>query len=889
MATAAVARPNNAPTGGSTSMRTRRDAPRLSIKRGLDTNGDGGPAKKKRFVEPYVRTRQHYIQKFAGQPPSMVVHLHPSHFKIEGQEGSFPHDSPMRVFLQHLRHESVPHEMMEELLASNTPFYDGCLIVELHDHRNTTGKNRVRRQDSVGNNARASMHKYSSYVTPSPLAPYPPKAAEQHDSADAEDVSTSNDQRNREQGGPKIMTLVLQPTELSRHAEMLILANTPASVMKASKRHAETPSTAQPPTPRLSVPATPLLPGSPGQEGKMCLEGDDMYRFQAEVLLSTEPPLLLEVYDGHEALDALAHPLHNAAPPSPRTRKRTTAELAADDAQAAEAERRMLIMDERNKPSARSGAGVNSGDNGGAAATLGFTRFKTLAMVREKQEDLERHKKEEEAQAAIQRRQQEEANAAALQREATSRENQRKMMAGRAQNAREHARIQQQAQAQAMAQQSHGHPNANGMMMNQNFQQPQMMAQASPAPRNNTPMQSSPMVQQNGVPLARTTSQQAGSPPRPTSAVQNPNLMAQQLSQQQHANRISTPHMQHGTPNMTNVMPGRQLSQTPRLPHGSPAPGTPGAAGMTMQTPGQTGMTPEQMAMFQAAQRQMALQGQAGSPPQVANMTPEQIQNIRQQHHARQQAMQMQQAQAQAAAQQGNDPRFAAAIAQRQAMMLQQSQQQVLRQRMLAQQQGMGQGQQHANMGHAGSPQVGRPNMSAHGHPQGQQGGDMNGNAGQQQQQQQQMTQEQQVARNNALRAAQVQLGQLGQQYGGIMNIPQNIIQNLPPAAQMVLRQQHSRAQAQRTQAMAIKAQQAQNGGQQVAGNSAANPEYMATLREHQQLLAMQQAQGGMNMGGGNGLAQFGRGQQQGNGDHLGQHMQAFQQSLQGRQNGMQQ
>lgn len=286
--------------------------------------------------------------------------------------------------------------------------------------------------------------------------------------------------------------------------------------------------------------------------------------------------------------------------------------------------------------------------------------------------------------------------------------------------------------------------------------------------------------------------------------------------------------------------------------------------------------------MYQQAQRQMMMQGAAGSPPQAANMTPEQFQNIRQAHHARQQAqLQAQaQAQAQAAVQQGGDPRFAAAIAQRQAMMMQQSQQQVL-QRRLAQQNGMGQSQQH--MGQAGSPQIGRQNMA---HPQGQQGGDMNGMSGPQGPQ---LTPEQQNIRNHAIRTAQAQLGQLANQYGNIMNIPPNIIAALPQMAQAMLRQQHSRAQAQRTQAMAMKAQAAQNTGQQVAGNSAANPEYMATLREHQQLLALQQVQGGMGMGVGN-MGQFGR--SQGGNDHLSHQMQAFQQSLQRNgqngQNGMQ-
>jgi transcription factor SPT20 len=862
------------------------------------------------------------LKKFAGKQPSLVVHLHQNYFKFDGQDGSFPLDSPMKFFLTHLRHRTVPHQMMEELFVNNVPFYDGCLIVEVHNHRQENGRDRARSESAAGDQVRYSMHNYTSYITPSPFAPYPKKAAEAEamEKAEAETAESSEKSKQKGKGkeGPHIVTLVLEPTELSRHAEMELLARTPASEMRSSKRSGDgaTPSGGQPPTPHLSVPPTPQIGASrssPGHEQKMCLEQEDLYQFQADVLLMTEPPLLLEPLNNHKALDVLAHPLHSAAPPSPKTRKRTTAEMAADDAQAAEAERRMLIMDERIKPSARSGAGTNTGDNAGAASTLGFSRFKTLTMVRERLDEQDRLKKDEEARAAAERKQQEEANAVQQQKAQAQEEQRRKLMNQRQQFARQQAqqqelmRVNQQAvaaqQAAMMAQHaSQNLPQQNGMMMNQQqFQQHQQaMAQGSPVVRNQTPMvnNSSPMMQQNGFPMTATSSQQGiNSPQRPASAAMpNGNLMARQVSQNQHASRNGTPQMQQGTPNMAGVVPNRQVSQTPRMPLASPGPGTPGAG--NMQTPQQANMTPEQWAMLQTQRQTMANQGgamHAGSPGQnmgQMSMTPEQIQNIRQQQAMRQQQLM---AQAQASGQfPAGDPRHAAMMAQRQAMIAQQQHQQQMRQRMLQQQQQQGgMPQQQLNQGQAGSPQVNMqstPNMNqAH----LQQNGNTGDGTNNQQQQQQQLTPQQQQARaaqQMQFRSAQAQLQQLSAQYNGFQNIPQQVIAALPQAAQILLRnqyqrQQAARDQATRTQAMAMKAQQAQVAGQAVVGTSGSNPEYMAMLRNHQNSLLAQQAQQQQQQQNGGGMVvngtQQGFGAQQGSGDQLAQSFAAAQHAFQ--------
>ncbi|KXT15547.1 hypothetical protein AC579_6543 [Pseudocercospora musae] len=899
MATAAVVRPGQPRTS------QRRDGlkPSIASLKRANMNGtaveDGSePASKRQRIDrgppPAVRTRDWILKQHAGKPPSMVLHLHPTYFRFDTQEGSYAYDGPMRFIIDALKKQRIPHEMLEEIHANNVPFYDGCLIIEVHNHRTASAKDKGRNDSaSDGGPGRYSMHVYNNYITPSGLAPYPKKAKEEQPEADGdEDTKKGADKSNKEKNGPQIASLVLFPTELSMHYDMMILARTPASDLTRSKKKGA--DGAQPSTPSLAVPPTPIG-GAVKVDGKMCLEEKDFYQWQADVLVETERSLMLGPVDGpetaHKVLDALAHPLHQDMPPSSKTRKRTTAEMAADDEKAAEAERRMLIMDERIKPS--SGPGAAASENAGTAAALGFGRFKTIQMVREKHEEQERQKKEEEAQVALQRRQHEEQAAAQAAQARAQEAKQRQIMAQRQNMARqqqEQQRIQAaqlQAQQAALMAQNHAHPQQNNMMMNQqnNFQHPASMAQSSPVVRQQTPsmMNSSPMLAQGGFPMAASTSQGAGSPQRPTSAtLQNPNVanaMARQVSQQQHPSRNATPQMPQATPHMQNAGPSRQMSQTPRMPQASPAPGTPAAA-MAMATPQVgNGMTPEQLAMLQAQQRMQAAQngmspGQHNSN-QMSAMTPEQIQNIRQ--NQLRQAAQHQQFMQQA---QGN-PQMAAALAQRQAMMMRQQQQQVVAQQRLMQ----AQQQQAAHAGSSHPGMQGTPQMN-HGHPQG-------GDSGHQ------MTPQQQAARQHMqqqqLRQAHQQLAQLSSQYGGLGNVPQQILSNLPPAVQMLMRQQAQRQQqAVRAQAMAARAQQAQHQGQTVAGTSSSDPEYMQTLRQHQAVLAQsaaqQQQQQNMNMGmsmAGN--MQFGN---QNTNDGLNVQFQAMQRALNGQnpnqQGGMQ-
>lgn len=87
----------------------------------------------------FAATLPEILRKFAKYPPSLTFHIYESHYRFNNTQDSsiIPKDSPMaRSFLQHLIREEIPVEMTELLKDFAVRFYDGCLVVQVYDHRN---------------------------------------------------------------------------------------------------------------------------------------------------------------------------------------------------------------------------------------------------------------------------------------------------------------------------------------------------------------------------------------------------------------------------------------------------------------------------------------------------------------------------------------------------------------------------------------------------------------------------------------------------------------------------------------------------------------------------------------------------------------------------------
>ncbi|KAL2006847.1 hypothetical protein VTN00DRAFT_9515 [Thermoascus crustaceus] len=660
----------------------------------------------KKFPEPYVKTTSYILKKYSKCPPSLILHLHPTHFRFDQQDGSFPYNSEMKVIIEHIRAGTVPHDMLEELLRAGVRFYEGCLIVRVVDHKSVSAQaNKSSSASGDEKSAPFSMHNYNQHITPSAYVPYPKQnqtlsgktetkspvtapgsqsdAKTQGDEADApheDDKETETEEgASQKQPSPKprVFTTVLHPTPRSLQAELTLLSTTPDPRAAVNRKQPGSHGASRAPS-SSTAPHQSALSTNAGDRGpapkrqKMLVEPQDLLECESKLIRALAPPLYLEPVDSlaaaQDLLKFLESPLHRDPPPSPKTRKRTVAELAADEALAAEEERFMLIMDERLEPttSATAGGAKSAVDDAGGAAPFEprFSRFKTLENIRMQHEEKAKREHERKLQQDHAKRQ---------QQQEQERERRRLLEQRQAEeNAKEEARRQQlaaqQAQAQ-LAQQQNRHAMAQANGMAQVSQGPQ----SSPVVRNQTPHStSSPLVgstmaTQAGVPMSMTASAQgAGSPQRPPSALQHahPGVMGHPMApsrSQQGQSRHGTPQMTQGTPAMSHATPVmRNVTPTQRMGHASPnnttMAQTPVMNHAMMGTPQMSngmGLTPQQQMLIQQRQQQMlAQQGHVGhgqfTPQQIAqihaqqNIQPHQ-QHMMQAHQAQQNHHQQQQ------------------------------------------------------------------------------------------------------------------------------------------------------------------------------------------------------------------------------------------------------
>lgn len=69
-------------------------------------------------------TRQ-VLKRHRRAPPSIVVHLYPNHFRFEHSIGNFSYDHPIKCFLEAIREQKLPTDLLDLLDQSNVVYYDG--------------------------------------------------------------------------------------------------------------------------------------------------------------------------------------------------------------------------------------------------------------------------------------------------------------------------------------------------------------------------------------------------------------------------------------------------------------------------------------------------------------------------------------------------------------------------------------------------------------------------------------------------------------------------------------------------------------------------------------------------------------------------------------------
>ncbi|KAJ1950572.1 hypothetical protein IWQ62_006547, partial [Dispira parvispora] len=64
------------------------------------------------------------LKKHVQAAPSAVLHIHPTHFRFDQQDGVFLLSSPMRFFLEFVRDGQIPADLVDVFHEANLPYYE---------------------------------------------------------------------------------------------------------------------------------------------------------------------------------------------------------------------------------------------------------------------------------------------------------------------------------------------------------------------------------------------------------------------------------------------------------------------------------------------------------------------------------------------------------------------------------------------------------------------------------------------------------------------------------------------------------------------------------------------------------------------------------------------
>ncbi|KAK9389063.1 Spt20 family-domain-containing protein [Lipomyces mesembrius] len=84
----------------------------------------------------FAETSEEILQKYKCFPPSIEFHMHPTHYRFGNQDAIIPKNSPLiKNFLEFVELEQIPPAAVEVFKEAGVQYYEGCIILQIYDHR----------------------------------------------------------------------------------------------------------------------------------------------------------------------------------------------------------------------------------------------------------------------------------------------------------------------------------------------------------------------------------------------------------------------------------------------------------------------------------------------------------------------------------------------------------------------------------------------------------------------------------------------------------------------------------------------------------------------------------------------------------------------------------
>jgi hypothetical protein len=83
-----------------------------------------------------TRANRSLLKRYRKEPPSVTMHLYSAGFRLAHKDSTLhAYDGEMKHWMDCIHEQKMPNELLDVLDELGVRFYDGCLIVEVHDHR----------------------------------------------------------------------------------------------------------------------------------------------------------------------------------------------------------------------------------------------------------------------------------------------------------------------------------------------------------------------------------------------------------------------------------------------------------------------------------------------------------------------------------------------------------------------------------------------------------------------------------------------------------------------------------------------------------------------------------------------------------------------------------
>ncbi|KAJ1721727.1 Transcription factor spt20 [Coemansia erecta] len=256
-----------------------------------------------------------FLDRYKNHTPSLTLHLFDSHFRFDGQEGVFLYNSTMRFFFDALNEGRIPVDLVDVLAQVDIKYYEGCLIVEVHDHRRPSLEPKVKKQrvselmtcSAFGAAHTAPVAVSSPISVPAHTVPEPGSSATQNSINGSAEKEGTAVEPSSTSDCTTVYKKVMRPTAETLHLDIQLLC----------------------------------------ESSRAQLSQTDVLEIEGMVLVATEEPLDLEPdFQVSRLSNAIRYIEYSHMLPRKRS-KYNSAEIEAEKAEHREKQKLLSLMDDR--------------------------------------------------------------------------------------------------------------------------------------------------------------------------------------------------------------------------------------------------------------------------------------------------------------------------------------------------------------------------------------------------------------------------------------------------------------------------------------------------------------------------------------------------------------